>query len=346
MSDKRSSLGLGPVARRFVFAGILFWAFLTLFPIYWVIITAFKTPVSVSGSVTLLPFIDFTPSLQAWQDIIAGVRGEFQNNLMSSALVGFSAAAIATTLGAMAAYALVRFEFRVKLGAGLLFFVVALGGYLLGHGVFGFARTWALMLSFAVALVLAMYANRFKMPGPVLGNDDIVFWFVSQRMFPPIISAFALFLMYTEFARAGFKMVDTYWGLTLAYVAFSMPIVVWLMRDFFAALPVEVEEAAMVDNVPTWRIFLEIVVPMAAPGLAATFMITLSFVWNEFLFALFLTNSDWQTLPILVAGQISQRGDEWWAISAAALIAIVPMMVMAALLSRLMRSGLQLGAIK
>ena len=82
------------------------------------------------------------------------------------------------------------------------------------------------------------------------------------------------------------------------------------------------------------------------PGLTATFLITLAFVWNEFLFALFLTNADWQTLPILVAGQNSQRGDEWWAISAAAMIAIFPMMVMAALLSRLMRSGLLLGAIK
>jgi multiple sugar transport system permease protein len=95
-----------------------------------------------------------------------------------------------------------------------------------------------------------------------------------------------------------------------------------------------------------WRIFIEIVVPMSAPGLAATFMIALSFVWNEFLFALFLTTSKWQTLPILVAGQNSQRGDEWWAISAAVLIAIVPMMAMAALLGRLMRSGLLLGAIK
>ena len=117
-------------------------------------------------------------------------------------------------------------------------------------------------------------------------------------------------------------------------------------RDFFEAIPIEVEEAAMVDNVPSWRIFIGIVVPMSMNGLLATFMITLAFVWNEFLFALFLTNSRWQTLPILVAGQNSQRGDEWWAISAAALVAIVPMMIMAGLLSRMMRSGLLLGAIK
>ena len=152
--------------------------------------------------------------------------------------------------------------------------------------------------------------------------------------------------MYTEIGRMGFKLVDTFWGLTFCYVAFSLPIVIWLMRDFFQALPVEVEEAAMVDNVPTWRIFTGIVVPMSLPGLIATFLITLSSLWNEFLFALFLTTSQWQTLPILVAGQNSQRGDEWWAISAAVLIAITPMMVLAGFLSRLMRSGLLLGAIK
>jgi multiple sugar transport system permease protein len=88
------------------------------------------------------------------------------------------------------------------------------------------------------------------------------------------------------------------------------------------------------------------VLPMSKPGLIATFMITLAFFWNEFLFALFLTSSKWQTLPILVAGQNSQRGDEWWAISAAALVAIIPMVIMAGILSRLMRSGLLLGAIK
>ena len=246
----------------------------------------------------------------------------------------------------MAAYALVRFPFRVKLGAGVLFFAIAFGGYQALTQGFGFGRFDAAIWAFPLALIAAVAVNRLRLPGPVLGNADILFWFVSQRMFPPIVTAFALFLIYTEIGRAGFKLVDTFWGLSLAYIAFSLPIVIWLMRDFFAALPVEVEEAALVDNVPQWRIFLDIVVPMAAPGLAATFMITLAFVWNEFLFALFLTNAQWQTLPILVAGQNSQRGDEWWAVSAAALVAIIPMMLLAAVLGRMMRSGLVLGAVK
>jgi multiple sugar transport system permease protein len=344
--NARGLSGLQPVARGFVIGGVFLWAFLTLFPLYWVLVTAFKPPTAVVGGATYIPFLQFEPSMQAWDDILAGIRGSFSHTFWNSTIVGVSAAAIATVFGAMAAYALVRFEFRVKLISGLAFFVVALGGYLAGFGLFGLSRTMALTVAFVAALAVSILVNRLRAPGPVLGNEDIIFWFVSQRMFPPIITAFALFLMYSEFGRAGLRLIDTYWGLTLCYVAFVLPIVIWLMRDFFAALPIELEEAAMVDNVPMWRIFLEIVVPMAAPGLAATFMIALSFVWNEFLFALFLTTSKWQTLPILVAGQNSQRGDEWWAISAAVLIAIVPMMVMAALLSRLMRSGLLLGAVK
>ncbi|MBR1134184.1 MULTISPECIES: carbohydrate ABC transporter permease [Bradyrhizobium] len=344
--SRRGLTGLSSWNRRLVAVGVFAWCLITTFPLYWVVVTAFKTPPGVVGGPTYIPFVDFTPTLQPFIDLYQGVRGEFFRTFLNSTIVGLSAAAIATAIGAMAAYALVRFEFKVRFGAGLIFFLLALGAYLLFNNTLGFTRPQALLLAFPIALVAAIIANRLPLPGPILGNEDILFWFVSQRMFPPIVTAFALYLLYSEIGRLGFQLVDSYLGLTLCYVAFSLPIVVWLMRDFFEAIPIEVEEAAMVDNVPSWRIFLGIVVPMSMNGLLATFMITLAFVWNEFLFALFLTNSRWQTLPILVAGQNSQRGDEWWAISAAALVAIVPMMIMAGLLSRMMRSGLLLGAIK
>ena len=338
--------GLSQWSRRLVAVGVLAWCLITVFPLYWVVVTAFKTPPGVVGGPTYIPFVDFTPTLQPFIDLYQGIRGEFFRTFLNSTIVGLSAAAIATAIGAMAAYALVRFEFRVRFGAGLVFFLLALGLYLLFNATLGLTRPQALLLAFPIALIAAVVANRLPLPGPILGNEDILFWFVSQRMFPPIVTAFALYLLYSEIGRLGFQLIDSYVGLTLCYVAFSLPIVVWLMRDFFEAIPIEVEEAAMVNNVPSWRIFIGIVVPMSMNGLLATFMITLAFVWNEFLFALFLTNSRWQTLPILVAGQNSQRGDEWWAISAAALVAIVPMMIMAGLLSRMMRSGLLLGAIK
>ncbi len=324
----------------------LIWFAFTVFPLYWVAITSLKTPPDVVGGPTYFPFIDFQPTLKAWRELLSGVRGEFYANFWSSTIVAVSSAVIATLLGAMAAYALVRFPFRVRLLSGIIFFAVAMGGFLFGREILGIAPATASILAFCVALALSVFINRFPLPGKVLENDDIVFWFVSQRLFPPIVVAFALFLLYSEMGKMGFKMTDTYLGLTLAYIAFSLPIVVWLMRDFISALPLEIEEAALVDNVPQWRIFLQIVLPMARPGLIATFVITLAFTWNEFLFALFLTNSEWQTLPVLIAGQNSQRGDEWWAISAAALVAIIPMIVVAGLLGRLMRSGLLSGAVK
>lgn len=332
--------------RQIALIGCLAWLAFTLFPLYWVAITSFKSPVDVVGGPTYLPFVDFQPTLTAWDELFSGIRGEFFRNFWSSMIVALSASAIATLIGTMAAYALVRFSFRVRLASGIAFFAVAMGGYLLGREVFGIGPAKASILAFCVALALSVFINRFRLPGPVLGNDDIAFWFVSQRLFPPIVVAFALFLLYTEFGKMGFRLTDTYLGLTLAYISFSLPIIVWLMRDFIAALPIEVEEAALVDNVPSWRIFFGIILPMSRPGLIATFVITLAFIWNEFLFALFLTNSKWQTLPILIAGQNSQRGDEWWSISAAALVAIIPMIVIAGLLGRLMRSGLLLGAVK
>jgi multiple sugar transport system permease protein len=341
-----SDLRRGSTKRGLIFLLCLGWFVVTMFPIYWTLITSFKPPTAVSGGPTYLPWIDFEPTLQAWIDALSGVRGNFITPFVNSTLIGLSATALSVALGSMAAYALVRFPFQVRLLAGVAFAVVAIGGFLLLQNVLGLKRVPALGGALVAALAVSIALNALRLPGPVLGNDDVVFWFVSQRMFPPIVTAFALYLLYSEIGKAGFPLLDSFWGMTLCYTAFSLPIVVWLMRDFFQALPVEIEEAALVDDVPRFRIFLEIVLPMARPGLIATAMITLSFVWNEFLFSLLLTAGSWQTLPIMLSGQNSYRGDEWWAISVAAMISIGPMMVMAILLARLMRSGLLLGSIR
>lgn len=328
-----------------VFGLCLIWFLITLFPFYWTLITSFKPPNAVNGGPTYLPFIDFQPTVKAYLDAASGSRGDFVRPFVNSTLIGLSATFLSVLLGSMAAYALVRFPFRVRLLAGVAFAAIGIGLFLLGIQL-GLSRAQAMGLSFIIALPTSVVLNGMKLPGPVLGNNDVVFWFVSQRMFPPIVTAFALYLLYSELGKEGLVMLDTYWGMTLCYTAFSLPIVIWLMRDFFQALPVEIEEAALVDDVPRLRIFFEIVLPMARPGLIATSMITLGFVWNEFLFALLLTTADRQTLPILLAGQNSYRGDEWWAISVAAMVSIGPMMIIAILLARLMRSGLTLGGIR
>jgi multiple sugar transport system permease protein len=328
------------------FALALVWFVLSLFPLYFVLVTAFKPPLAVSRGPTYLPFIDFQPTLQAFRDAFLGLRGDFWGPIVSSVVVSVSATILAVLLGSMAAYALVRFEFRIRLASGLLFAVIAIGGFLLLHDLWGMRVPFALGLVLVVALLASVLVNRLPLPGPVLGNNDVTFWFVSQRIFPPIVSAFALFLLYTEINRLGLQLTDSYLGLVLAYTAFGLPFSVWLMRDFLATVPLEVEEAALVDDVGRFRIFFQIVLPMALPGLIATSMIVLAFIWNEFLFALLLTSGDWQTLPILLAGQQSSRGDEWWAISVATLISIAPMVVVATVLGRMMRSGLLSGSIK
>ena len=321
------------------------WLVLTLFPIWWTVVTAFKTPPAVFDGPTYLPWVDFEPSLQGLREVLAGDRGNVVRPLLNSTLIGLTATTLATLLGAMAAYALVRFTFEVQLGAALAFVVAGLATFL-GLASTGLADSLRMAAAFVVALAAGIGSNRLPLPGKVLGNRDIAFWFVSQRMFPPIVSAFALYLLFAQLGRDGLPMLDTFWGMVLCYTAFALPIVVWLLRDFFAALPVSVEEAALVDDVPRWRIFVEIVLPMARPALVATFLIALGFVWNEFLFALILTSGEWQTMPILVAGQNSVRGTEWWSIAGAALVAILPMMVATLVLARLMRAGLAIGGRK
>lgn len=324
----------------------LVWLFFAAFPLYWVVITAFKPPLAVSQGPTYFPFVDYQPTVQAFRDAFAGLRGDFVGPIVSSILISLTATALSVFLGTMAAYALVRFTFRIRLAAGLAFAVISVGGFVLLDTYTALRVPYALLIVLVVALTVAVWLNGRNLPGPVLGNDDVTFWFVSQRIFPPIVSAFAIYLLYAEMGKIGLPLLDTFGGMVLVYTAFGLPFAVWLMRDFLSTVPLEVEEAAMVDNIGRVRIFFQIVLPMATPGLIATSMIVLAFVWNEFLFALLLTTGDWQTLPILLAGQNSSRGDEWWAISVAALIAIVPMVVVATILGRMMRSGLLSGSIK
>lgn len=332
--------------RRIGLIAALFWLFICMFPLWWVVVTAFKPPLAVSQGATYFPFLDFQPTLQAFRDALSGVRGDFFGPIVSSLIVSVLSTGLAVFLGSMAAYALVRFEFRIRLLAGLAFAVIAIGGFAVLTQGWGLNVPAALLIVLLVALPVSVWLNTRSLPGPVLGNDDVTFWFISQRMFPPIVSAFALFLLYAEMNKVGFRMLDSLPGLVLAYTAFGLPFAVWLMRDFFSNVPVEVEEAAMVDDIGRIRIFFQIVLPMSTSGLVATSMIILAFIWNEFLFALLLTSSKWQTLPILMAGQNSSRGDEWWAISVAALIAIIPMVFVAIFLGRLMRSGFLAGSIK
>jgi multiple sugar transport system permease protein len=121
---------------------------------------------------------------------------------------------------------------------------------------------------------------------------------------------------------------------------------VWIMRDFFDTLPVDLEESARVDGATRWQAFTRIVFPLSTPGLVSVAVFSFIFAWNEFLFAIMLTNFDAITLPVLIAGQNSTRGIQWWSISALALVAAVPVIIMSLLLQRFITRGLVAGALK
>jgi multiple sugar transport system permease protein len=192
---------------------------------------------------------------------------------------------------------------------------------------------------------LAGYAlTRFQylVPGLKWRNGDIAFWIISQRMLPPVVVILPYLIMYHFLG-----LVDTYPGMILAYTIFNLPFAVWIMRDFFAGLPIDLEESALIDGASRFQAFRLIVLPLSAPGLIATFLFAMMFSWNDYLFALMLTFSRASTMPMFIAGEGSQSyGPQWWYLSALSLLTVAPMVLIALLVERYITRGLVVGAIK
>jgi len=189
---------------------------------------------------------------------------------------------------------------------------------------------------------LAAYAlTRFRLRIGPMQNDDLAFFFISQRMLPPVVTVFPFLLMYRYLG-----WLDDPYALALAYTVFNLPLAVWIMRDAFRAVPLEIEESALVDGCSRLSVFWRIALPLAAPGLVASFIICLIFAWNEFLFALILTFRRSQTLPVLIAGQATELGSYWWIMSTLAMIAVLPMIVIGLVTQRWIISGLSAGGVK
>ena len=188
---------------------------------------------------------------------------------------------------------------------------------------------------------LAAYAlARFELPWRL--NRHLSLWILSTRMFPAIVTAVPLFLMMRDL-----RLLNTRASLIVVYTAFNLPFVVWMMRGFFADLPRDLEEAALVDGDSRLGALVRVVLPLVAPGLAATAVFCLIISWNEFLFALVLTQTDAaMTLPVGIAGRVTQYEIKWGVMSAAAAVALVPILVFALALQKYLVRGLSLGAVK
>ncbi len=199
----------------------------------------------------------------------------------------------------------------------------------------------ASLLAVVLGSMAAYGLSRFRYRFGFMRNPDISFFFLSQLILPPVVLALPFLVLYKELA-----LLDTRIGLILLYTLTVLPIVIWIMQDQFRSIPVELEEAALVDGLSIWGAFLTIVLPIALPGMVAAFILSLVLTWNEYFFAALLTSTDAKTLPVMVASQTGSQGINWWSMAALSASAILPLIVIGIVLERYIIKGMASGAVK
>jgi len=197
------------------------------------------------------------------------------------------------------------------------------------------ASAIAVMLGSLAAYGLSRFSYRFGF----MKNSDISFFFLSQMILPPVVLALPFLVLYREL-----NLLDSRVGIIVLYTLMVLPIVIWIMRDQFKAIPMELEEAALVDGLSIWGAFFQIVLPIALPGMVAAFILSLVLCWNEYFFAALLTSTDAKTLPVMVASQTGSQGINWWSMAALSAAAIAPLVVIGIALERYIIKGMAAGA--
>ena len=199
------------------------------------------------------------------------------------------------------------------------------------------ASTLAVILGSLAAYGLSRFSYRFGF----MKNSDISFFFLSQLILPPVVLALPFLVLYK-----GLALLDSRIGIIMIYTLMVLPIVIWIMRDQFSAIPTELEEAALVDGLSNWGAFFQIILPIALPGMVAAFILCLVLCWNEYFFAALLTSTDAKTLPVMVASQTGSQGINWWSMAALSGAAIAPLVVIGIALERYIIKGMAAGAVK
>ena len=285
------------IGQVLIYAALIFWAFVSLFPVYWTITTSMKVAKDVQLG-HMIPWVDFMPTWLGWRSLglspdtinsTSTVRAEFLSRFLNSIITAVGASVLAVLIGGLAAYGLSRFQYKFL---------------------------W-------------------------MRNKDISFFFLSQLILPPVVLALPFLVLYKYLA-----LLDTTIGLVLLYTLTVLPIVIWIMKDQFDTIPVELDEAAQVDGLSSWGTFLLIILPIALPGMVAAFILSLILCWNEYFFAALLTGSVAKTLPVMVASQTGSQGINWWVMAAISTAAIAPLVVIGIVLERYIIKGLTAGAVK
>jgi multiple sugar transport system permease protein len=293
-----------------IYSVLIFWAVVCLFPIYWTVTTSFKmAPNVMQGQIIPWPK-GWTPA-EPWAKPVF-----YEPKWLGWKSIGLSP----DTIGQVSTP---REEF-VKRFTNSAISALA-------------SSTLAVILGSLAAYGLSRFSYRWAW----MKNDDISFFFLSQLILPPVVLALPFLVLYKELA-----LLDSRIGLILLYTLTVLPIVIWIMRDQFAGIPTELEEAALVDGLSVWGSFLTIILPIALPGMVAAFILSLVLTWNEYFFSALLTSTHASTLPVMVASQTGSQGINWWSMAALSTGAILPLVVIGVVLERFIIKGMAAGAVK
>lgn len=195
-----------------------------------------------------------------------------------------------------------------------------------------------------ILALLATYAlSRYKLAG----RDNIFFWLITNRMAPPAAFLLPLYIMFTRTFRLGdWTLFDTQLGLILLYCVFNLPFAIWLLKGVVDGIPIELDDAAMIDGAGLWGVLRHVIIPLAAPGLAVTGILSWIFAWNEYLFAANLTSVVARTITTALAEFVTVTGTNWGELAAMSMVTLVPSAIIVIFAQRYIVMGLTFGAVK
>jgi multiple sugar transport system permease protein len=292
---------------------IVVYAVLSMVPLVWISLTAFKSP---PDSIAYPPKVIFQPTMDGYCSLFTTISRqtpEYIASLPPATGVCDKVARARSMVVAGPSNFLPRFVNSLVIAFGSTALSVLLG-------------------------VMAAYAfSRF----PVPGKDDLLFFILSTRMMPPIAVAIPVYLMYRWLGLS-----DTRSGMILLYTAVNVSLSVWLLKGFIDEIPREYEEAALVDGYTRLQAFRKIVLPQALTGIVATAIFCLIFAWNEYAFAVLLTSGQAQTTPPFIPFIIGEGGQDWPAVAAATTLFLVPILGFTVLLRKNLLRGITFGAVR
>lgn len=207
-------------------------------------------------------------------------------------------------------------------------------GYLLNSVILGLVSTVLVVL---IGTPAAYAFARFELRG----RDDLFLFILGTRMAPPICLVIPFYLIFIQV-----DLLDSFTGLTLAYMTFNLSFYIWVLRSFCRDLPVQLEEAAIVEGWSRFQVFIRVVLPMLRSGIVSTAMLCFIFAWNEFLFAFMLGGQAIKTLPVAIPLLITAQGVRWGEMAIVGLVALLPVLVAVAFLQKHIVRGLTMGAVK